>query len=99
MEVLLSLRQPRSTPRIRRLRDAFELPQDGLHLLLDDGRGGGRLVPLETGQSPLAVLVGEIELREPYRDDRRADERHDDSRVLPDQASVRPCGGFQAVLL
>ena len=96
VEVLVSLRQPGCSLSVSRLGHHLELPQEVLHQLLDERGGGGCLVPLDTGQRTLAVLVGEVELREPDRDDCCGDERHDDERVLPDQASVRPCGRFHA---
>ena len=73
--------------------------QDVLHVLLDRRGVGGRLVALDARQRALAVLVREVELREPARDDRRGDERHDDRHVLPDQAAVRPCGRFHLCAL
>ena len=99
VEVLVSLRQSGSARRDGRLGYRLELPQDFLHLLLDRGGGRRRLVPLDGAQRALAVLIGEVELREPDRDDRRGDERHDDRRVLPDQAPVRPYGRFHAAAL
>ena len=69
-----------------------ELSQDLLHQLLDRGGRGRRAVLLDPGDGRPAVPVGEVQLREPDRDDRRRDESDDDRGVLPDQASVRARG-------
>ena len=88
MEVLVSLPQSGRSARRGRLRDSVELQQQVLHELLDRGRRGGSLVEFEPRQRAFAVLIREVELREPDRDHRCDNQGHDDSGVFPDQPPV-----------
>ena len=94
VEILLALGEAGRAARGGRLRGRLEIQDELLHELRDRGSGGERHVALDTGQRTLAVLIREVELRETERNDRGGNERHDDARVLPFQASVRPDGRF-----
>ena len=93
---LLALAEPAKSqePRLsaRRLCHAVEVAEDVLDELIDGHRGGRCLVRLYPGYRTLAVLVCEVELGETNGDDGRGDEHHNDQRVFPDQAVMRPRG-------
>jgi len=88
VKVLIALSPPGTPARRGRLCDGVELEQEVLYELLDRRCGSRRLVALGARQRLLAVLIGEIELREPDRDDRGDNEGDDDCGVFPDQSPV-----------